>query len=371
MPFLLPAVSAALCDIAIVYLSRSDGIYRETLEEESLTRLVYQSGYVLPTAAIRLFLLMIPLPYHSYNGTALKFSYLYQILYIGTLLTLLIHMLSLGMVDPSSLSSLVKTAPTMEELAVRHLWSILSLSLTSNLCHILLLLHVRSTAPADNAELGRAKVLLYYVKEREDTELDSLLGQQIERPNSDASNRMRHMVMEVHSRLQKAKKDWTKQLDDYLVRSGGNGSQDLLQRPLTPFRVLLQLFAYEDVLTNGKLDAVYDRDDGRALMFFVPQLLSFLLHGAYDSSPRLEEWILDTCRRNVYFAHRCYWFLRAWSLESNATGDGRPARLSKSSSLASFENLDDSSASLDASNKFLPEVRDETSDMDPYHFLII
>jgi hypothetical protein len=136
----------------------------------------------------------------------------------------------------------------------------------------LLFLHVRSTAPTD-AELlqGRPKVLLYYVKEREDTELDSLLRQERERCNSESSNRMQQIsnnfVLEVQTRLQKAKDEWTKQLDDYRMRSGGTGSQDLLHGPLTPFRVLLQLFAYEDVLTNGRLDAVYDRDDGTALMF--------------------------------------------------------------------------------------------------------
>ncbi|CAJ1930625.1 unnamed protein product [Cylindrotheca closterium] len=118
---------------------------------------------------------------------------------------------------------------------------------------------------------------------------------------------------------------------------------------------MLQLFAYEDVLSDGKLNAVYDKDDGATLLFFVPQLLSFLLHGAYESSSNLEEWILATCKRNVYFAHRCYWFLRAWSLESKHT---TPNRLSHSSSLTSFENLDEGS-NIDSSSKYVPKFLPE------------
>jgi hypothetical protein len=88
--------------------------------------------------------------------------------------------------------------------------------------------------------------------------------------------------------------------------------------PLTPFRVLLQLFAYDDVLANGKLDYVFDIDDGASITFYVPQLLSFLLHGALYSSSDLEAWILRKCGQNIVFAHRCYWFLRAWFLEAPA-----------------------------------------------------
>ena len=362
MPFLFPAVSAAVCDIAIIYLSRSDSVFRDPDDEVS-SRLVYQSSYVFPTAAIRIFLLMIPLPYHSYNGTALKWPHLYLLLYGGTLLVLLLHMLSLSMIDPESLGLLVpsQVAPTPQEITVRNLWFVLILSLVADFCHLTLFLHVRSTAPAD-VELseGRPKVLLYYVKEREETELDSLISRQDQtfdqRESTDPSNRIGQIsnkfVLEVQSRINHAKTEWTKQLDDYRVRSGGG--QDLLQRPLTPFRVLLQLFAYEDVLSNGKLDAVYHQDEGAALMFFVPQLLSFLLHGAYDCSPRLEEWILETCKRNIYFAHRCYWFLRAWSLEASNT------KMFKSNSLTSFEasSEESDSFSLDApGSKFLPEER--------------
>ena len=83
---------------------------------------------------------------------------------------------------------------------------------------------------------------------------------------------------------------------------------------LSPFSVLVQLFAYEEVIANGRLDACFDIDDGAGLTFYVPQLLTFLLHGAYLNSHDLETWLLGKCKLNVNFAHRCFWFLRSWCL---------------------------------------------------------
>ena len=114
-----------------------------------------------------------------------------------------------------------------------------------------------------------------------------------------------------------------------------------LGRP-DPFRVLLQLFAYEDVWTNHRLDLAFScqstsniittatsgdvtsYERRAALSFYAPQLLSFLLHGAYlDISHRLEEWILKQCSEDLHFAHRCFWFLRAWCLGSRKSGHTR------------------------------------------------
>jgi hypothetical protein len=377
MPFLLPAVSAAVCDVAIIYLSRQQ---RATVDEsEDDLRAVFRMPYILPLALIRLFLLLIPLPYHSYTGTAVKCPYLYQFLYGGTLVAISVHMLALSMIDPASLSALLPSprVRSLHDLATRHLWLLLALSLIANLCHLILFFHVRSTAPS-NAEIrqGRPKVLFYYAKEREDNERDSLLQtpQTLDEPprlvRQDSTDSMMHpmqrmtneFMLEIQSRMNKTKMEWTKLVDDYRVGSGGTGSQDLLHRPVTPFRVLLQLFAYEEVIKNGRLDAIYDQDDGEALMFFVPQLLSFLLHGAYESSPRLEEWVLDTCRKNVYFAHKCYWFLRAWCLEIHETAESSypQKRLSRPNSFSSFEDLSDSPATPIGNKgpgKFLPEER--------------
>lgn len=366
MPFLLPACSSAACDVTVLFLAYRALSTLDNEEFEGSSRLVYRDGYVAVISFIRLFLLLCPLPYHSYNGTALRCPTLYQFFYLGTLIVVLGHMLMLSMVDPSSLSSLLPS--TAESLApheevTRHVWILLILSLAANLCHILLFLHVRSTAPHESQLMvpRRPKVLFYYVKEKEGEEVsenDKLLpgvpnGSSIhlnrrfssEGSTNSSIQQISNAVVEVHSRIQNAKDEWSKRLADYRRTStrgttASNANQELINHhgPLTVFRVLLQLFAYEDVLSNGRLDAVYDQDNGAALLNFVPQLLSFLLHGAYDNSKELEEWILTVCRHNVYFAHRCYWFLRAWSLESQQVSTtGALARLSSASSLVSFE----------------------------------
>jgi len=151
----------------------------------------------------------------------------------------------------------------------------------------------------------------------------------------------------IHDAIQSAASNATNQLQSKLV---------LPMRP-DPFRVLLQLFAYEDVWSNRRLDMAFATElmtstnsnnslvgegdsfgrsptknsrnknitggGSAALSFYAPQLLSFLLHGAYfDISSKLEEWILKKCGEDLHFAHRCFWFLRSWCL--GAGGIGKP-----------------------------------------------
>jgi hypothetical protein len=279
------------------------------------------------------------------------------------------------MIDPGSLGSLLilkdsSTSPpsSHHDVVTQNLWWSIILTFVSTLCHVALFFHVRSTAPS-HAELlkGRPKVLLYYVKEHEDTERESLLLSDSKDEislgvGSVASNRVREISTKLMTELQisllKAKGEWTKRLEDYQFRStGAVTNQDLLlKQPLTPFRVVLELFAGEDVLSNGRLDEVYNQDDGAALMFFVPQLLSFLLHGAYESSPQLEEWILETCRKNLFFAQKSYWFLRAWALESSSIME---PRMSKSNSLTTFDTSDELTMDYPTKvkSRLLPEER--------------
>jgi hypothetical protein len=81
-------------------------------------------------------------------------------------------------------------------------------------------------------------------------------------------------------------------------------------------------------------DAI-DTEGSTALAFYAPQLLSFLLHGAFlDVSAKLEEWILKKCNQDLHFAHRCFWFLRAWCL-GDTTKENKP-RLSRNGSNSSL-----------------------------------
>lgn len=489
MPFLFPALVAAACDLGILYLSHRNYLLQQLyagdngigvnigVDDDNTTttvdnnwsafndtnannddafsdRRVYHYGYITILATIRLFLLFVPLPYHSYHGKALRCPILYKLLYGGTLVAVSIHALALIMVDPESLLSLVeavgaysngKDADIYHILVTRSLWVAILLTIFSTLGHVALFFHVRSTAPADTEFFGgrqRPKVLLYYAKEKEqhqnltinkyisqeNTEREGLLSgstgcdngrdiggggssresnkpiiigpsvserrhEELESDNSSnhsSSNRAfqemsNKLMTEIQIHLRKAKREWTKRLEEYqkpmmkAATSSKNGA-NVNDGNLSPFRVVLELFAGDNSNNNNyvidRLDAVYDRDDGAALLSFVPQLLSFLLHGAYESSHYLEAWILETCRKNLFFSHKCYFFLRAWSLESSVIrsagntvsgsvfvggsytwkGGINKSRLSHSSSLASFDTQDVQTDN-NLVSKLLPEER--------------
>jgi hypothetical protein len=494
MPFLFPALAAAACDFGILYLGHRSYLLEQQYSDLSIVsgigvsisddddnttttilgaitisdnnlddydggigddvndnidnddaRRVYHYGYIIILASIRLFLLFVPLPYHSYHGKALRCPILYRLFYCITLGMVFIHALTLIMVDPGSLSSLVEAVKYYNNssdihhiLVTRSLWVAIILTISSTLSHVTLFFHVRSTAPSD-AEFfvgqRRPKVLLYYAKEKnqssknkyesnqENTEREGLLSsdamiengdgpiirglsvgehkhqQQHQQTLDDESKSSNHafqdisnkLMMEIQVRLRTAKGEWTKRLEEYtqnpIIHKATSAataaaaniqhqhhqstSNNISHSNLSPFRVVLELFAGDNNNNNdyviNRLDAVYDRDDGAALLLFVPQLLSFLLHGAYESSYQLEEWILNTCRKNLFFAHQCYWFLRAWSLEvsniigttgANRTGGGsNNGRLSHSSSLTSFETQEVIQSDNNIISKLLPEER--------------
>jgi phosphatidylinositol 4-kinase len=392
MTFLIPALVAGASDSLILYLSASyKGTGELSGEEEHSKCLVWMknhpsssqsrswflvqllifarlvslflgaimnASYMNILAIIRLLLLFFPLPYHSYTGTAVKCPLLYQLLYGISIMVLLGHMLGIIMLDPDSLASFLpspnrtRTLKDEHHLVMRHVWIQLSLSLLSTGMHILLLCHVRSSAPYPfNDDKRRKRVLYYYAQQQHHHRGDesngngtndanqgedvSLVTTQNERSN-DLIEQMKlipegydDFMSDLQSRLHRAKQQWSSRLEDFTKRVTSSSSSiqhsTISNRahpflPTTsnsPFRVLLQLFAYQEVLANEKLNQAFLLDNGEAMTFHVPQLLSFLLHGAYDNSPTLETWILEKCKENVHFAHACYWFLRAWCLEGD------------------------------------------------------
>ena len=166
-------------------------------------------------------------------------------------------------------------------------------------------------------------------------------------------------MSELQSRFDETKKAWAQRLDDFgrMAKHNAKNAAPALRLPLTPFRVLLQLFAYEENVFPD-LDRVFDMDDGLALTFYVPQLLSFLIHGAYDNASDLEQWILQKCRQNVHFAHKCFWFLRAWCLEgSHEVTNGSPHQAASLAPSNSQTQLAEMAQSVTANSGILPEER--------------
>eukprot|EP00804_Cyclotella_cryptica_P021648 CCRYP_020565-RA/>CCRYP_020565-RA protein AED:0.01 eAED:0.01 QI:1633/1/1/1/1/1/4/3832/512 len=109
--------------------------------------------------------------------------------------------------------------------------------------------------------------------------------------------------------------------------------------------------------SNAAGDTSGVSDERRAaLSFYAPQLLSFLLHGAYfDISSKLEEWVLKQCSRDLHFAHRCFWFLRAWCLGSQQ----QKASHNRIRSGGSLTELNGSSFVLDPTSRL--NVRSEVA----------
>lgn len=144
-----------------------DSITRLTVAPLSSSAYLYNVHYTAPLAIIRLVLLLVPLPYHSFSGTALKCPFLYKCLYVTTLLLVLYQMLGIMILDPDSLSTILfgedddeddrrELLLVLQRLlldhsslhhAMRKIWLVLVLTLTSTLLHLVLFHHVRSTAP--------------------------------------------------------------------------------------------------------------------------------------------------------------------------------------------------------------------------------
>jgi hypothetical protein len=353
-------------------------------------------------ATLRIVILLMPLLFHSYTGTALKCIRFYQLLYYGTFVVVSVHIIALLVFNPESVfvfwpDLLVPTfsihegmgrSRTLQQtmvdyataslsyysvnrfLVVQHLhelrriWLMLWSTLVSDSCHLIICFwHVRSTAPSSSLVLRggryyRTPTVYYAIRsgvgcvDRNNSFINGNSNSNNNNNNVGSSNGststtmavdvMNVLVNDLHVRLHRAKNEWSKRLDDFsrrlatsnsmtsntgssipdpLLLSPSNGHYErlnsglnngitssaqaqqsqLYRSTMTPFRVLLHLFAYEDVLENGKLDAVFEQDDGVALTFFIPQLLSFLFHGALWCSPQLELWILSKCQKNVRF----------------------------------------------------------------------
>jgi len=130
--------------------------------------------------------------------------------------------------------------------------------------------------------------------------------------------RAEEFLSDLESNLERARLRWSAKIEE--VVSGHLHLDDSSVRlPVSllypePSELVMALFSYEEDVFQ-MLEACYDRDDGAALMFYVPQLITFLFYREGGDATVLENFILNKCSRNISFAHRCFWFLRAWCLD--------------------------------------------------------
>eukprot|EP00547_Thalassionema_nitzschioides_P013094 CAMPEP_0194263842 /NCGR_PEP_ID=MMETSP0158-20130606/47271_1 /TAXON_ID=33649 /ORGANISM="Thalassionema nitzschioides, Strain L26-B" /LENGTH=1084 /DNA_ID=CAMNT_0039004059 /DNA_START=40 /DNA_END=3290 /DNA_ORIENTATION=- len=326
-----------------------------------------------PLAIIRLLLLFIPLPYHSYTGKAIRCPVFYKLLYGTTLVVVLWQMLALMILDPDSLSTIVVTVVRSSlHRSMSQVWLILTLTILSNSMQMILFWHVRSTGQTDGNWLatGRQRHVLYFFTSTQGSNgglIDDegvINGRAVTVNPEHSQNSPRtnsKFMVELQTRFHQTKQQWTQRLEDFTsrvvasssTRRRANSLGSVLHLPQTPFSVLLQLFAYDDeVLTE--LNVIFERDP-KGLTFYVPQLLTFLLHGAYHNAHDLEEWILSKCRLNIHFCHKCYWFLRAWCLDGSHAEQQHS--MSRNASFSSLLGVEQGQTPIQPHAKYPPESR--------------
>lgn len=160
---------------------------------------IYNVNYLAPLSMIRLIIIIIPFLFHSYTGTAIRYMFCYKIFYTVSLLMVIIHMISLALLNPTSMEAIFPnifhtnsddyndsndaaitilsiastiTSSSLRQLTafdmtvdnehtnnyhrfllshileLRRIWWMLTLSCISIACHYIILWHVRSTAPS-------------------------------------------------------------------------------------------------------------------------------------------------------------------------------------------------------------------------------
>ncbi|KAI9914250.1 hypothetical protein PsorP6_004965 [Peronosclerospora sorghi] len=89
------------------------------------------------------------------------------------------------------------------------------------------------------------------------------------------------------------------------------------QKPKDPtFETMVRLYAHQD----GAVDrlAVSSTRDEQEFAFYLPQLCSFLLLGAFARSSQLSAMLLRKCSESHVFAHKMLWYLQSYCLHSPA-----------------------------------------------------
>lgn len=82
------------------------------------------------------------------------------------------------------------------------------------------------------------------------------------------------------------------------------------------FEAIVRLYAHRDGAVE-RLAGAYERNPP-AFEFYLPQLCSFLLHGAFVQSPQLCVILLEKCSLSHVFAHKVLWYLQSYCVASPA-----------------------------------------------------
>lgn len=369
--FVVPAIGAAAADSVVLYLRSSLVTYVSKLNEPGddmgSNEFLYNprsTRYLLYFSDVRL-IFLFPLFFFNVTGKRMKLPSLYHLTHIISFGMYVAHLSALLFYDDDiatkvTIDSSRFLIDSVDELSrmlqgdndngvgnddglhgmlpPRALMLMLLLSIISSVLHEVILIHLRTTAPPrahiDTTEKRHKQQLFMAYAYRnlnlspEDDEGDGTLDDFMDghdyvplltdgEPASlnddlfkSKSTTTRKTLIKL---LEQTRTQWTKRLDEVSIRLTSTSTQNLpitFSDEIKTFRILLQMYAYQEVLTNGLLSKCYDRDGGKSLVFYLPQLTSFLVHGAYFNAAQLEAFLLEKCHENLYMSHITYWFLR-------------------------------------------------------------
>ena len=88
------------------------------------------------------------------------------------------------------------------------------------------------------------------------------------------------------------------------------------------FNCILRLFLGHGAEAVKELEEIYESHNDE-VEFYIPQLVVFLLYGAFETAGCLHDSVLYMSRKSSLFAHRLHWFVVAFSLSgAGVTAEG-------------------------------------------------
>ncbi|EKU22953.1 phosphatidylinositol kinase (pik-k), partial [Nannochloropsis gaditana CCMP526] len=296
--FIFPVLLSLSLDIAVVAVYFREGNLYGREKGQPWVRLLDVSACNFDLAVLATLRILFISPY--------IYSYVHRRRLVYTFLPWAWEALNMGIVT----ARLVFLVAIL--VASRAEYLLVGLSFASILLQAVCLEHLRSSAPREK------HIFLTSALSRVDASTRLLEHHQPAAPGAggqdlyDGHRRDVDFIASITAKMKRAKEYWTAKTES--LRGLWNDLGRARGGEAAAFNLLLRLFTYEDVL--GDMDEAFAQEPS-SVEFYIPQLATFLLYGAFWSSGSLQAFLLDKSARSIQFAHRLYWFLLASCLDGS------------------------------------------------------
>ena len=157
--FLIPSLGATISDCLVIILHHD---FSSHLSHENFWSME-NTGYLTFMSSARL-LFLLPLIYHTYSGNRLRLSKLYMSFHVCSAVVVSCHFVAFSiltiddaisksntMTQTNNINATKDDGNSYDSKEIDIIWTLLILSLISIALHIVILFHVRSTAPTNDA----------------------------------------------------------------------------------------------------------------------------------------------------------------------------------------------------------------------------